>query len=118
MSNAPAAHDDNTTTEEPSLFDSLSRFVPEDLQKQYYRVLAPTHTLSPDDEMLCILEAMGILALVTRHTPKEIAKERQRMREMLDLHLQFIDKAHRRCCSTFTWSNAGLRNCRAKSRPA
>jgi hypothetical protein len=47
MSSAPAVRDDNATTEEPSLFDSLSCLVPEDLQKQYYRVLAHTHTLSP-----------------------------------------------------------------------
>jgi hypothetical protein len=52
MSNAPGVRDDSTATDEPSLFDSLSRLVPEDLQKQYYRVLAHTHTLSPDDEML------------------------------------------------------------------
>jgi hypothetical protein len=82
VSNAPAIRDNNTATE--------------DLQKQYYRVLAHTHTLSPDDEMLRILEAMGILALVTRHTPKEIAEERERMREMLDLHLQFIDKSQQK----------------------
>jgi hypothetical protein len=74
---------------EPTLFDSLSRLVPEDLQASYYRVLAHTRTLSPDDEMLRILEAMGILALLTRHIPKDIADERERIQEMLGLHLQF-----------------------------
>jgi hypothetical protein len=40
--------------------------------------------------MLRILEAMGILALLTRHTPKDIiADERVRIQEMLDAHLQF-----------------------------
>ena len=56
---------------EPTLFDSLARLVPKDLQTAYYRVLAHTRTLSPDDEMLRILEAMGTLALLTRHTPKD-----------------------------------------------
>jgi hypothetical protein len=46
--------------------------------------------------MLRILEAMGILALVTRHTPKEIADERERIHEMLDLHLQFIGKSQQK----------------------
>jgi hypothetical protein len=46
--------------------------------------------------MLRILEAMGILALVTRHTPKEIADERERIQEMLDLHLQFSDESQRK----------------------
>jgi hypothetical protein len=43
--------------------------------------------------MLRILEAMGILALVTRHTPKDTADERERIQEMLDLHLQFPDES-------------------------
>ena len=75
------------------MFDSLARLVPEELQAAYYRVLAHTRTLSPDDEMLRILEAMGILALLTRHTPKDIADERERIQEMLDAHLQFSDEA-------------------------
>jgi hypothetical protein len=44
---------------EPALFDSLARLVPKELQASYYRVLAHTRTLSPDDEMLRILEAMA-----------------------------------------------------------
>ena len=71
---------------EPTLFDSLSRLVPEELQTAYYRVLAHTRTLSPDDEMLRILEAMGVLALLTRQTPREIADERERIQELLDIH--------------------------------
>ena len=59
---------------EPTLFDSLARLVPEELQAAYYRVLAHTRTLSPDDEMLRILEAMGVLALLTRQTPKRSLK--------------------------------------------
>ena len=81
---------------EPTLFDSLARLVPDELQTAYYRVLAHTRTLSPDDEMLRILEAMGILALLTRHTPKDIANERERFQEMLDLHRQFSDKAQQK----------------------
>lgn len=71
-----------------SMFDTLARFVPDDLQKEYYRVVAHTHTLGPDDEMLRILEAMGILALVTRHTPAEIAEEREHFRQMLHAYMQ------------------------------
>ena len=81
---------------EPTLFDSLGRLVPPELQTAYYRVLAHTRTLGPDDEMLRILEAMGILALVTRHTPKDIADERERIQEMLDLHLRFSDESQQK----------------------
>jgi len=83
-------------TGEPSLFDSLSRLVPSELQREYYRVLAHTRSLNPDDEMLKILEAMGILALITRHTPADIAAERERIQEMLDIHLQFAGEAQQR----------------------
>ena len=81
---------------EPTLFDSLARLVPDELQTAYYRVLAHTRTLSPDDEMLRILEAMGILALLTRHTPKDIADERERFQELLALHQQFSDEAQQK----------------------
>ena len=81
---------------ESTLFDSLARLVPEELQAAYYRVLAHTRKLSPDDEMLRILEAMGILALLTRQTPMEIAEERERFQEMLDLHQQSSDEAQQK----------------------
>lgn len=90
MSNAHTLHDlAEPQAGESTLFDSLARLVPEELQTAYYRVLAHTRTLSPDDEMLRIFEAMGILAFITRHTPQDIADERVRIQEMLDLHLQF-----------------------------
>ena len=81
---------------EPTLFDSLARLVPEELQAAYYRVLAHTRTLNPDDEMLRILEAMGVLSLITRYTPKDIADERERFQEMLDLHRQFSNEAQQK----------------------
>ena len=78
---------------EPTMFDSLARLVPDELQAAYYRVLAHTRKLSPDDEMLRILEAMGILALLTRHTPKDIADERERLQELLEAHQQYSEQA-------------------------
>jgi hypothetical protein len=84
---------------ESTLFDSLARLVPEELQAAYYRVLAHTRKLSPDDEMLRILEAMGILALLTRQTPMEIAEERERIQEMLDLYQQSSDEAQQKLCN-------------------
>lgn len=78
---------------EPTTFDSLARLVPDELQAAYYRVLAHTRGLSPDDEMLRILEAMGILALLTRHTPKDIAGERERLQELFEVHQQHSERA-------------------------
>src|SRR5271155_383167 len=89
MSTAPANADSiYVVAGEPTLFDSLACLVPEELQAAYYRVLAHTRTLNPDDEMLRILEAMGVLTLLTRYTPKDIADERERFRDLLELHQQ------------------------------
>jgi hypothetical protein len=69
--------------ETPTLFDELAGLVPEERLTEYYRVIAHTRTLSPNDEMLRILEAMGVLALLTRETPAAIATERKLLREIL-----------------------------------
>ncbi len=96
MSTEPETTNAVVATGEPTLFDSLARLVPDEMQAAYYRVLAHTRKLSPDDEMLRILEAMGILALLTRQTPMEIAEERERFQEILDLHQQFSDEAQQK----------------------
>jgi hypothetical protein len=71
-----------------SLFDSLARLVPEGLKTEYYRVVAHAQTLSPDDEMLRILEAMGVLTLIIRQTPSDISEEREQIRDLLEHYLQ------------------------------
>ena len=97
MNTVSTLHDiDEPKAGESTLFDALARLVPEELHTAYYRVLAHTRTLSPDDEMLRILEAMGILTLLTWHTPKDIADERERIQEMLNLHLQFSSESQQK----------------------
>jgi len=71
-------------SESKTLFDELAGLVPAERQAEYYRVIAHTRTLSPNDEMLRILEAMGILALLTRETPAEIAAERKSLQKILE----------------------------------
>jgi hypothetical protein len=71
-------------SESKTLFDELAGLVPAERQAEYYRVIAHTRTLSPNDEMLRLLEAMGILALITRETPAEIAAERKALRKILE----------------------------------
>lgn len=100
MSTAPIPQDPEAVAGgESTMFDSLARLVPDELQAACYRVLAHTRMLSPDDEMLRILEAMGVLALLTRHTPKDIAEERERFQELLDAHQQFLDQAQQKMLS-------------------
>lgn len=55
-------------------------------------MLAHARTLSPDDEMLRILEAMGILALLTQEVPRQIAVERERIAGLLEATLKKVDR--------------------------
>src|SRR5215469_10748345 len=73
-----------TQAETSTLFDELAGLVPEERLTEYYRVIAHTRTLSPNDEMLRVLEAMGVLALLTRETPAAIAAERKLLRSLLE----------------------------------
>jgi len=47
-----------TEPEKQTLFDELAGLVPAERQAEYYRVIAHTRTLSPNDEVLRVLEAM------------------------------------------------------------
>ena len=67
-------------------------------------VIARTHTLSPNDEMLRLLEAMGLLALLTRETPAEIAAERKSLRKILESsasQANAVAKRMEECASRF-----------------
>ena len=71
-------------SESKTLFDELAGLVPAERLAEYYRVIAHTRTLGPNDEMLRLLEAMGLLALLTRETPAEIAAERKSLQKILE----------------------------------
>lgn len=84
MNNQETLATAETEAETRTLFDELAGLVPEERQAEYYRVIAHTRSLSPNDEMLRILEAMGVLALLTRETPTAIVAERKVFQEILE----------------------------------
>lgn len=83
-------------SESQTLFDELAGLVPAERQAEYYRVIAHTRTLCPNDEMLRVLEAMGILALLTREVPAEIAAERKSLRKILESAASKADEVEKR----------------------
>ncbi len=85
-----------TESETQTLFDELAGLVPPERKAEYYRVIAHTRTLSPNDEMLRVLEAMGILALLTRETPAAIAVERKSLEKILENVLSKADEVEKR----------------------
>ena len=68
---------------EPNLFEELEQFIPQETLPAYHRYLAYAQRLPPDDEMLRLLQAMGILTLITRQVPSELLAERQELRKCL-----------------------------------
>jgi hypothetical protein len=83
-------------SESKTLFDELAGLVPAERQAEYYGVIAHTRTLSPNDEMLRVLEAMGILALLTREAPAEIAVERKSLRKILESAVSQANEVEKR----------------------
>jgi len=69
--------------EVPSLFDSVADLLPSHLREHFYRRMAHLSQLSPNDDILHIVEAMGFLALIIRDTPSLVAEERQRFDTLL-----------------------------------
>ena len=99
-------------SESQTLFDELAGLVPAERQAEYYRVVAHTRTLSQNDEMLRVLEAMGILALLTRETPAEIAAERKSLQKILESAVSNADEVEKRMAGYTSHLNQSLRNCR------
>src|ERR1700683_2957826 len=83
-------------SENQTLFDELAGLVPAERQAEYYRVIAHTRTLSPNDEVLLVLEGMGILALLTRETPAALAAERKSWQKILENALSKADEVEKR----------------------
>lgn len=68
---------------QPSIFEELEIFIPTDVLPTYHRYLAYVQKLPPDDELMHLLQAMGILTLLTRQVPAELIAERKELKKYL-----------------------------------
>jgi len=101
-----------TQAETSALFDKLAGLVPEKRLTEYYRVIAHTRTLSPNDEMLRVLEAMAVLALLTRETPAAIAAERKELWSILESSASQARGVEKRMEAYTTRLESRLTHCR------
>jgi hypothetical protein len=59
------------------IFDDIAKYVPEVHRQPYWRMVAHFRQLKPEDEILNIIFAMGILTFVLRELPAGIIEERK-----------------------------------------
>jgi hypothetical protein len=71
----------NPTTD---MFDSVAKYVPEDHLPEFWRVVAHFRQLRPDDEILRIFQAMGVLTFILRDLPSALIEERKARQEQFD----------------------------------
>ncbi|MCE0499517.1 MAG: hypothetical protein LV481_16375 [Methylacidiphilales bacterium] len=61
----------------PDIFDTIAVYVPEAHRQDYWRMVARFRQLKPDDEILNIILAMGILTFLLRELPADLIEERK-----------------------------------------
>ena len=61
----------------PDIFDDIVKYVPEVHRQAYWRMVAHFRQLKPDDEILNIIFAMGILTFLLRELPADLIEERK-----------------------------------------
>jgi hypothetical protein len=75
-------------TDPEDLFDAIGRTLNPAQREYFYQRMLYFRQLRPDDELLRIVEAMGLLALITREGPVEMASERNQIAAILKAALE------------------------------
>jgi len=60
----------------PDSFDELAKYVPEDHLAEFWRMVSRLRQLRPDDEILNIFQAMGVMTYILRDLPSALIAER------------------------------------------
>lgn len=74
------------------IFDTIAVYVPEAHQQEYWRMVAKFRRINPDDEILNIILAMGILTLLLRELPTVLIEERKNLQQRLDVFREEVGK--------------------------
>jgi hypothetical protein len=76
----------------PDIFDTIAGYVPAAHRQDYWRMVARFRQLTPDDEILNIILAMGILTFILRDLPATLIEEREGWQKQLDSFRAEMDK--------------------------
>ena len=68
----------------PDMFDNIAKYVPEEHLTEFWRVVSRLRQLRPDDEILNIFQAMGVMTFILRDLPSALIAEREAWKSQLD----------------------------------
>jgi hypothetical protein len=68
----------------PDAFDDLAKYVPEQHLAEFWRMVSRLRQLRPDDEILNIFQAMGVMTFILRDLPSDLITERKEWKTQLD----------------------------------
>jgi hypothetical protein len=68
----------------PDAFDDLAKYVPEERLADFWRMVSRLRQLRPDDEILNIFQAMGVMTFILRDLPSDLITERKEWKTQFD----------------------------------
>jgi hypothetical protein len=75
------------------LFEAIGRLLEPGQREYFYQRMLYFRQLRPEDELLRLVEAIGLLALLIREAPHAVAREREQMAQLLETSLATIQAA-------------------------
>src|ERR1700681_4727472 len=70
-----------------NLFDAIATLLEPGQREYFYQRMLYFRQLRPEDELLRLVEAIGLLALLIRDAPHAMAREREQMAQLLEASL-------------------------------
>src|ERR1700676_2841628 len=75
------------------LFDAIAKLLEPGQREYFYRRMLYFRQLRPEDELLRLVEAIGLLAFLIREAPVAVARERAQLAQLLDTSVATIHAA-------------------------
>src|SRR5713226_2474306 len=72
------------------LFDAIATLLEPGQREYFYQRMLYFRQLRPEDELLRLVEAIGLLALLIREAPQAVAREREQLAQLLETSLATI----------------------------